>query len=319
TVTRDMLHQKLHRDAIHKTNQISNDPETQTRFLKRAPFQVESCWSRVVVLRSTTALKVSGVSSGSPILFAEILNEQSQMEVEHRVQPNDVCVTADALRDDRALFSRALWTTITTTITTTTTPPSEPGVTAATDTNKDMIRMVVVPSIQFTDSPKEYVLQGLFNGWGLWPKTEKQYRDELENRLISISHRPLYGYRPSTSSYGYTPRVEEENDGGASSSSNLLSLVLNGGSQPDEQNEPEESQEEVERKMKAKKEEERMISEIVPEETVEGLKTRLETIGAVFGVQDIQNAVLAKRDEDLITSWRPQFVIADALDSNVDC
>ncbi|KAG0275364.1 capsular associated protein [Linnemannia exigua] len=245
TVTRDMLHQKLHRDAIHKSNQVSNDPDTQTR---------------------------------------------------------------------------ALWTTITTTITTTMTPSSEPSATTVAQTERGMVRMVVVPSIQFTDSPKEYVMQGLFNGWGLWPKTEKQYRDELENRLIAISHRPLYGYRPSTSSYGYTPRVEEENDGGASSPSKLLRLVLNGGSQPDEQNEPEEeSQEEIEKKMKARKEDERMISEIVPEETVEGLKTRLETIGAVFGVQDIQNAVLAKRDEDLITSWRLRFVIADALDGSVDC
>ncbi|KAG0217045.1 capsular associated protein [Mortierella sp. NVP41] len=297
TITRDMLHQKLHRDPAHHIDKVSNDPETQTRFSKRLPFQVESCWSRAVVLRSSTALKVSTVSSGSPHLFSEVLTTSAAGTA--AAQPQDQCTT---MRDDRALFCNALWTTLPPS----SSPPSSGSPSPpSSPTENNIIKMVVVPSIQFTDSPKEYVLQGRFDGWGLWPKTEKRYQDELETRLVAASHRPMYGYRSSTSSYGYIPRVEE--DGG----STLLEVVFNGGGVAKEKEEAQKEDDDEERK---EEEEERMIREIVPESTVELLKTRLEEIRAVFGVQDIQNAVLAKRDSDLITSWRSATVDADKAD-----
>lgn len=327
TVTRDMLHQKLRRSSsssspsAHTNNQFSNDPLTQTRFSKRVPFQVESCWSRAVVLKSASALRVSDVPSGKPVLFAEVVEKQSREEaVEVKEGEGERCATMHTVRDDREMFCNALWSTKTpfTESSGTETPPP-----AANATN--IVRMVIVPSIQFTDSPKEYVLQGRFDGWGLWPKTEKQYRDELETRLIAASHRPLYGYRPSTSSYGYIPRVEEEDS--TSGVTGLLEVVFSGqhgqadkgmtegqdGKQ--DQNQEQKDKEEQERR----EEEERMVSAIVPEETVEGLKERLEAVGAVFGVQDIQNAVLGKRNSDMILDWRPRFAMADAPPGSVDC
>ncbi|KAF9129287.1 capsular associated protein [Mortierella sp. GBA39] len=274
TVTRDMLHQKLHRSfpssssSAHTNNQISNDPLTQTRFSKRVPFQVESCWSRAVVLKAASALRVSSVPSGKPVLFAEVAEKQAREEiVEVKEGEGEQCATTHTVRDERDMFCNALWSTTTSPTESSGTETSPP---AADATN--IVRMVIVPSIQFTNSPKEYALQGRFDSWGLWPKTEKQYRDELETRLIAASHRPLYGYRPSTSSYGYIHRVEEEDSAGG-----------------------------------------------VAEETVEGLKVRLEAVGAVFGVQDIQNAVLAKRDSDLILDWRPRFAMVDAPPGSVDC
>ncbi|KAF8944987.1 capsular associated protein [Haplosporangium gracile] len=330
TVTRDMLHQKLHRPSSSSStslsnNLISNDPLTQTRFSKRVPFQVESCWSRAVVLKSATAFGVSGVPSGKPVLFSEVVEKQTRLEVvEAERMKEEHCATTHAIRDDRTLFCNALWSTATsvpTTVSDTHSPPSPiPDV-----INNDIVRMVVVPSIQFTDSPKEYVLQGRFDGWGLWPKTEKQYRDELETRLIAASHRPLYGYRPSTSSYGYIPRVEEEDS--ASGVSSLLEVVFSGehGQADKDKGENEindsneKDQEQKDKEEKERREKERMVSAIVPEETVERLKVRLEAVEAVFGVQDIQNAVLAKRDSDLIMDWRPRFAMADAPPGSVDC
>lgn len=93
-----------------------------------------------------------------------------------------------------------------------------------------------------------------------------------------------------------------------------------GESDGQEQEQEEKEKEKEKEKETRRQEEERMISAIVPVETVEGLKARLEAVGAVFGVQDIQNAVLTKRDSDLITEWRPRFVVADdALPGSIDC
>jgi hypothetical protein len=268
------------------------------------------------------------VASGKPFLFSEVIQKQTRLEVVEAGVVEGQCATAHALKDDRALFCNALWGTVNPVLPTgslvhDTTPPSPPPGT------NDIIRMVLVPTIQFTDSPKEYVLQGKFNGWGVWPKTEKQYRDEQENRLVAVSHRPLYGYRPSTSSYGYTPRVQEEAEGedSASGVSSFLEVVFSGQRDKEDKDEGEsEGQEqELEEKEKEEKEmrrqeEERIVSAIVPEETLEGLKARLEAVGAVFGVQDIQNAVFAKHDSDLIPEWRPRFVVADdALPGSIDC
>ncbi|KAF9147921.1 capsular associated protein [Linnemannia schmuckeri] len=332
TVTRDMLHQKLHRPSSssttsHSNNQFSNDPPTQTRFSRRVPFQVESCWSRVVVLKSASALGVSGVPSGKPVLFSEVIEKQTRLEVvETEGVKEEHCATTHAMRDDRTLFCHALWSTaISVAPTGSDTLPHSPLSTTPDATNNDVVRMVIVPSIQFTDSPKEYVLQGKFDGWGLWPKSEKQYRDELETRLIAASHRPLYGYRPSTSSYGYIPRVEEEDS--ASGVSSLLEVVFSSEHEQADKDKGEnetndnddKDQEQKDKEEKERREEERMVSAIVPEETVGELKVRLEAVGAVFGVQDIQNAVLAKRDSDLIMDWRPRFAMADAPPGSVDC
>lgn len=274
-----------------------------------------------MVLKSASALRVSGVPSRKPVLFAEVVEKQArEVVVEVKKEGGEQCATTHTVRDDREMLCNALWST--------TTPPTvssgaETLPSAADATN--IIRMVIVPSIQFTDSPKEYVLQGRFDGWGLWPKTEKQYRDELEARLIAASHRPLYGYRPSTSSYGYIPRVEEEDS--ASGVTGLLEVVFSGkhgqadkGTTEGQDGEQDQIQEQKDNEeQERRKEEERMVSAIVPEETVEGLKARLEAVGAVFGVQDIQNAVLTKRDSDLILDWRPRFAMADALPGSVDC
>lgn len=316
-----MLHQKLHRDTS-TNNQISNDATTQTRFAKRVPFQVESCWSRAVVLKTATVIGVSGVASGKPIMFSEVIEKQTRLEAVGAEVVEGQCATTHALKDDRALFCNALWGTVNP-IPPTGSPPPPP-------TTIDIIRMVLVPTIQFTDSPKEYVLQGKFNGWGVWPKNEKQFRDGLEARLVAVSHRPLYGYRPSTSSYGYMPRVQEEaeGEGSASGVSSFFEVVFNGqydkedkgeGESDDQEQEEKEKEKEKEKEMR-RQEEERMVSAIVPVETVEGLRARLEAVGAVFGVQDIQNAVLAKRDSDLITEWRPRFVVTDGvLPGSIDC
>ncbi|KAG9065906.1 capsular associated protein [Linnemannia hyalina] len=327
TVTRDMLHQKLHRSSPSSSSsaqtnkQISNDPLTQTRFSKRVPFQVESCWSRAVVLKAASALRVSGVPSGKPVLFAEVVEKQTREEiVEVKEGEGEQCATTHTVQDERNMFSNALWSTTAPSTESSGTETSSP---AADTTN--IVKMVVVPSIQFTTSPKEYALQGRFDSWGLWPKTEKQYRNELETRLIAASHRPLYGYRPSTSSYGYTPRVEEEDSAGGVAG--LLDVVFSGlhgqadkGTTEEQDGEQDHNQEQKDREeQERKEEEERMVSAIVPEETVEGLRVRLEAVGAVFGVQDIQNAVLAKRDSDLILDWRPRFAMANAPPGSVDC
>ncbi|KAF9930274.1 capsular associated protein [Linnemannia zychae] len=306
TITRDMLHQRLHRDANHIT-QFSHDEETQSRFTKRVPFQVESCWSRAVVLRVSASQKLSNVTSGTSGLFSKILESHGALpqprQLDQQENTNeeemDQCITTNAMRDDRTLFCSDLWAT-------TSSSSSTPVLAGAEESANSITRMVVVPSIQFTDSPKEYALGGKFNGWGLWPKTEKQYRDDLEKRLVSASHRPLYGYRPSISKYGYTPRVEEED--GVSSGS-LLEVVFS----------HEQTQEELEEARTRKQEIEKMMSEVLPEETVEELKSRLEDLGAVFGVQDIQNAVLAKHDSDLITVWRPKMPVNDGSVVSIDC
>ncbi|KAG0366879.1 capsular associated protein [Gamsiella multidivaricata] len=143
-------------------------------------------------------------------------------------------------------------------------------------------RVIVVPSIPFPYSSKDYVNQGRFNGWGLWPKTEKQYRDQLESKLEAESRHPLYGYRPSTASYGYILRVKKDGD----------------------QDPFVEGMEKDEKSSEADVEKWGAESLVVSEEVTVALKTKLEEIGAAFGVQDIQNAVILKTEGEMIGKWR---------------
>ncbi|KAI8595665.1 cryptococcal mannosyltransferase 1-domain-containing protein [Dissophora ornata] len=261
SLTRDMTGEMLHDDAENR-DVFSSDLEAQTRFEKRLPFQVESCWSGAVVIRAST---LDSTSSSSPQTPFHVSSEQQQQD--------DQC----APKDDRTLYFQSLWK-----------PLTEPSVSLA-----HIPRIVVVPSIQFSDSPKDYVGQGRFDGWGLWPKTEKQYRDDLEAKLVAASHQPLYGYRPSTANYDYIPRVEED-EKQMSIFDSVQELLI--GKEKETGDEEENEQE---------KEETQDIGMLmIPEETIPLLKERLKEIRAVFGVQDIQNAVLAKRDVELISEWR---------------
>jgi len=159
------------------------------------------------------------------------------------------------------------------------------------ESSNGIARIVIVPSILFTNSAKTYARLGLFNGWGLWPKSEKRHRDEQENKIQAASRRPLYGYRPSTASYGYIPRVEEtqvdaheqsvENDAsskGIDSPSTKSSLMLTVA----------------------------IPEGKLPDTTVPLLRDRLESIDAVFGVQDIQEAMFIKQETERIQNWRPR-------------
>ncbi|KAF8979741.1 hypothetical protein BGZ46_005113 [Entomortierella lignicola] len=265
TITRDMLGQKLHKDNQGQ-GVFSTDPKTQTRFLKRLPFQVESCWSGAVVLRSS-ALSFSSFHQPQIHLSTE---NQSQQYLE-----NQQCVV-----DDRAAFCESLWENHEE-IQSHELSPTKPVLGSS---SSSIPRMMVVPSIGISRSPKDYASLGRFNAWGLWPKTEKKYRDELDTQLEAASH-PTYGYKSSTSSYGYIARVEEDE-------SQILTL------------------EDVEQLDKTdKKKVERKIDEglsllMIPEDMTSALKSRLEEIMSVFGVQDIQNAVLAKLETELIDEWR---------------
>ncbi|KAI8354736.1 cryptococcal mannosyltransferase 1-domain-containing protein [Mortierella sp. GBAus27b] len=252
SITRDMLGQRLHKN-MESPKEFSTDSETQTRFEKRLPFQVEACWSGGVVVRASSLFSTSFIQS----------NEQSSL-----LQQDALCDGSPM--DDRSAMCHALWQEST---------RSEEQVALR------VPRMAIVPGVLFSRSPKDYAAQGLFNGWELWPSTEKQYRDQLKGKLAASSHQPMYGYRPSTSSYGYSHESKED-------ASWIPSF---GGKDDDDKGILETLGELVQ-------EQEDLL--VIPEETHLRFKTRLEEIEAVFGVQDIQTALQAKGDTEMIIEWR---------------
>ncbi|KAG0342433.1 capsular associated protein [Podila minutissima] len=134
-----------------------------------------------------------------------------------------------------------------------------------------LARIVVVPTSQMQYSRADYAVLEDFAAWGLWPKSENLFRQEHEEQLLEASHRPQYGYSASTARYGFVSRVQEEaleategDDTGAAVS--LLEQIL--------------------------------------EDTDEELKAKLAAIGAVFGIRDIEDAVVAKRESELVGEWR---------------
>ncbi|KAF9322479.1 capsular associated protein [Podila minutissima] len=134
-----------------------------------------------------------------------------------------------------------------------------------------LARIVVVPTSQMQYSRVDYAAVEDFTAWGLWPKSEHLFRQEHEEQLLEASHRPQYGYSASTARYGFVPRVQEEaleaiegDDTGAAVS--LLEQIL--------------------------------------DDTDEELKAKLAAIGAVFGIRDIEEAVVAKRESELVGEWR---------------
>ncbi|KAF9432941.1 capsular associated protein [Entomortierella beljakovae] len=258
TVTTDMLGQRLHSDGQHLSI-FSTDPDTQERFEKRLPFQVESCWSSVVVLRAS-ALSLMNQNK-------QLFHLETAQQIQQQQQKQKEC----QLLDERVVLSYDLWD-LQNVNSSVQTPPTP--------------RMVVVPTIEFTHSAKNYAHFGRFSGWGLWPKTEKKYRDELEAQLKAAIH-PMYGYKASTSSYGYISRVEEEEI-------TLLTIQDNDESKDG-------NVQETKTSARANESMERLM---ISEDLTAALKSKLEEIAAVFGVQDIQNAVMAKRETELIDEWR---------------
>ncbi|KAF9357439.1 capsular associated protein [Mortierella sp. AD094] len=270
-ITRDMLGQKLHQDS-QQPDIFSNDPETQSRFQKRLPFQVESCWSGAIVLRS------SALSLSSFLKNHLHPNEEIQQSLQQNSETQQC-----GLVDDRAAFCDNLWQKQSR-IVSHEQIPGDPELVSS-PSSSHLPRMVVVPSVGVSYSPKDYVGLGRFNAWGLWPKTEKKYRDDLEARLEAASH-PTYGYKASTSSYGYSPRVEEE----------IQVPALD--------DDVADKSDDVGEEKVAKEVNSGLELLMIPEDMISALKSRLEEIMAVFGVKDIQNAILAKRDTELIGEWR---------------
>ncbi|KAF9190252.1 capsular associated protein [Haplosporangium sp. Z 767] len=251
SITRDILGLELHTDPKHR-KQFSTDPETQSRFRDRLPIQVQSCWSGVVVLRASSALSL--LSRGH---LSEDL-QQHEQSVEQQPSTNDQCNA----QDERTRFCRDLWHQ----------DSSQPH----------DARLVVVPTVQFTRTPKDYTLHGLFNGWGLWPHTEKRYRDELEAKFVAMSHHSMYGYKPSTASYGYISRTQQEET--------KVSVAFSTEGSLNDDDSDDNSVEAL----------------VIPGPVLPLLKVRLETIRAVFGVLDIQNALQRKWGTERIENWRPR-------------
>ncbi|KAF9945061.1 hypothetical protein BGZ70_004088, partial [Mortierella alpina] len=298
SATRDILGHKPHSEVDHR-GVFSIDPETQTRFEKRLPFQVQACWSSAVVLRLSrsvlSALPFS--SSGDPEPDAGA----------------DECAISRS--DERMVLANQLWKQHS---------RQQQQTSGAVSVNESqshpVARVVVVPAVHFASSAHEYIHQGLFDGWGLWPSTAQQYRDALEAKFVAMSRHPLYGYRPSTSSYGYIPRVKEEKvvpietdattslereekEGDLSGankdqgSSTTIKLEEGGGTRV-------ESVAVVKNSSSNADDETGSPSMLISEEVLPLLKARLEEINAVFGVQDIEDAVLTKQEAELIVEWR---------------
>ncbi|KAF9274592.1 capsular associated protein [Mortierella alpina] len=279
SATRDILGHRPHSDVDHR-DVFSTDPETQTRFEKRLPFQVQSCWSSAVVLRlSPVVVSALPFSTGDPAR-----PEEPSSELDSVQEPGQETSHHCSLPDERMLLSDELWKQHQV-------QQRTPGTSAAAELPSlhDVAKVVVVPAVHFASSAQEYKHQGRFDGWGLWPSTAQQYRDALEAKFVAMGRHPLYGYRPSTASYGYIPRVKEEKvqvetdtavEG--ESSEVLEGTGVEHGNGDDEV----------------------MSRLLIPEEVLPLLKARLEDINAVFGVQDIEDAVLTKQEAELIAEWR---------------
>ncbi|KAG0341684.1 capsular associated protein [Podila humilis] len=145
--------------------------------------------------------------------------------------------------------------------------------------NNAIARMVVVPTSQFQYSRDDYAALGTFDAWGLWSKPEQTFREEHEAQLREACHRPQYVYQPATGRYGYVSRVQEQ----------VIETTQQRTMDGDENDGDGGSRQEQ-----------------ILADTDTQLMHKLETIGAVFGVRDIEDAVVAKRESDLIDTWRDQ-------------
>ncbi|KAF9954944.1 capsular associated protein [Mortierella alpina] len=275
SATRDILGRRPHSDIDHR-DVFSTDQETQTRFEKRLPFQVQSCWSSAVVLRlSPAVLSALPFNTGEPAQDSEPSGLHNLQESEQGA--GNHC----SLSDERMLLSDELWKQQ---------QKKEQHQTSGTavESQGHVARVVIVPAVHFASSAKDYAQQGLFNGWGLWPSTAQQYRDALEAKFVAMGRHPLYGYRPSTASYGYIPRVKEEK------------VQIETGTALDGEGDKSEGAE-VEG---GDSSDETTLPLLIPEEVLPLLKARLEDINAVFGVQDIEDSVLTKQEAEQIVEWR---------------
>ncbi|KAG0248881.1 capsular associated protein [Mortierella polycephala] len=248
SITRDILGLELHTDP-KRLKQFSTDTETQSRFRDRLPIQVQSCWSGAVVLQASSALSLLSLGHTSQDL------QQPELSVEQQPSTNDQC----GVQDDRARLCQGLWQQ----------DASQP---------RDA-RIVVVPTVQLTRTPKDYTLHGLFNSWGLWPNTEKRYRDELEAKFMAMNHQSMYGYKPSTGSYGYISKTQQKETKVSVDFSTEISL-------DDDSNDN------------------GVDVMAIPEPVLPLLKDRLKMIRAVFGILDIQSALQHKWDTERIGNWR---------------
>ncbi|GJJ76756.1 hypothetical protein EMPS_09115 [Entomortierella parvispora] len=271
SATRDLAGQPL---FVEDTFPIA-DQEIYDRFQKRLPFQVESCWSSVVVVKSSSLLKT---------VPSTTLADEGE-------EPCSL--------DRRSMFCQQLWGMSPLPspfipgedLVAPNLPPSE----TQEDNSNGIAKIIIVPSILFTSTAKNYARLGLFNGWGLWPKTEKRYRDDQENKIQAASRRPLYGYRPSTANYGYIPRDEEaqvDDEHEQISEMDTLLNEINSGSLTESMS-----------ALAVAIQEGRLSETIIPL-----LRERLESINAVFGVQDIQEAMFIKQETERIQQWRPRSV-----------
>ncbi|KAF9983418.1 hypothetical protein BGZ75_005144 [Mortierella antarctica] len=288
SATRDILGHRPHSEVGHR-DVFSTDQETQTRFEKRLPFQVQSCWSSAVVLRlSPNVLSALPFRTGDPDQDAAPSSGAHSLQ-EPRQEVSHVCT----LSDERMVLSDALWKQQST---------QQQQQTSGTPTESQsshVARVVVVPAVHFASSAHDYTHQGFFNGWGLWPSTAQQYRDALEAKFVAMSRHPLYGYRPSTSSYGYIPRVKEEKV------QIETDTTLDGGGGEEEGTKSGDRSKLEGAGVEALNSNDELMSPLlIPEEELPLLKARLEDINAVFGVQDIEDAVLTKQEAELIAEWR---------------
>ncbi|KAG0052167.1 capsular associated protein [Gryganskiella cystojenkinii] len=266
SVTRDITGRQLHVDGIFPE---TVDEESRSRFQKRLPFQVESCWSSIVVAKASAVLKYIRPSTSSSTTGDKDQQEKSDSS------------TVPCLFDHRASFCEQLWSPWSSSESTPSTIKDSGG----------LAKIVVLPSILFASSAKMYTRLGLFNGWGLWSKTEKQYQDDQVNKIKAAIRQPVYGYKPSTSSYGYIPRVEEDD--------------VNNGDNVDLQNISDETY--INESNNDDTTLDRTIAEgKLSEPVVSLLRERLEEIDAVFGVQDIEGSMLLKQKTERIQEWRPR-------------
>ncbi|KAF9580904.1 capsular associated protein [Lunasporangiospora selenospora] len=307
-IVRDITSKSLPQEALIVTDepnkpsdqttppQFSSDEETQNRFQKRLPFQVESCWSSAVVIKASSLInKKKPALQGSPLPSSTL---QTRENLIHFRSAQPQC----AKEDLRSLFCQDLWMA-----NTPTTPAVADNMFLTQPSQKvdhPNAKFVLVPTVQFSSCQDTYAKLATFNAWGLWPKSEQAYRDEVERKLIESSHHSMYGYKPSTNRYGYAPRVKEEtvqvelgsDTSSSTDSSDPTSEALppsSGTASPEsKENKGEETDQAVQRMMS------------IPESAAPALKSKLEEIKAIFGVQDIENEMQVKREADLITEWR---------------
>ncbi|KAF9413146.1 hypothetical protein BGZ94_000826, partial [Podila epigama] len=196
TATRDILGKPL---GNSKTT-FSLDEDTRTRFKKRIPFQVSACWSGAVTIRAS-------VLSAQRNPFTAPASAQAPATEAAATTNTEAKCSSDAAFT--LLFNMELWKSKASSANQTT-PLATAAEGAPAPEGTSIARIVVVPTSQFQYSRQEYSKLGEFDAWGLWPKTERKYRKEREERLVAASHRTRYGYQPSTARYGWMARVRED-------------------------------------------------------------------------------------------------------------